>query len=54
VELLLEREGESPLARRRVLMNSYAISGDVTGAIDPDYPEVHEKRNAARLGYGVS
>ncbi len=54
VELLLEREGMSPLARRRVLMNSYAISGDVTGAIDPDYPEVHEKRNAARLGYGVS
>ncbi len=54
VELLLEREGASPLARRRVLMNSYAISGDVTGAIDPDYPEVHEKRNAARLGYGIS
>jgi aspartyl aminopeptidase len=54
VELLLEREGMSPLARRRVLMNSLAISGDVTGAIDPDYPEVHEKRNAARLGYGVS
>ncbi|MGQ9687198.1 MAG: aminopeptidase [Desulfobaccales bacterium] len=54
VELLLEREGHSPLARRRVLMNSRAISGDVTGAIDPDYPEVHEKRNAARLGYGVS
>lgn len=54
VELFLEREGQSPLARRRVLMNSLAISGDVTGAIDPDWPEVHEKRNAARLGYGVS
>lgn len=53
VELLLEREGQSPLSRRRVLMNSRAISGDVTGAIDPDWPEVHEKRNAARLGYGV-
>ena len=54
VELLLEREGQSPLARRRVLMNSHAISGDVTGALDPDWQEVHEKRNAARLGYGVS
>ena len=53
VEILLERQGESPLARRRVLMASHAISGDVTGALDPDYPEVHEKRNAARLGYGV-
>jgi aspartyl aminopeptidase len=54
VELLLERQGESPLGRRRVLMNSRAISADVTGALDPDYPEVHEKRNAARLGYGVA
>jgi len=54
VEILLEREGQSPLARRRVLMNSLAISGDVTGALDPDWPEVHEKKNAARMGYGVS
>jgi aspartyl aminopeptidase len=54
VERLLERTGESPLARRRALMASKAISGDVTGALDPDYPEVHEKRNAAKLGYGVA
>ena len=53
VELLLERQGENPQARRRVLMASRAISADVNGAIDPDWPEVHEKRNAARLGYGV-
>jgi aspartyl aminopeptidase len=53
VELLLERQGESPQARRRVLMHSKALSADVTGALDPDFPEVHEKRNAARLGYGV-
>lgn len=54
VELLLERQGESPQLRRRALMNSRAISADVTGALDPDYPEVHEKRNAARMGYGVA
>ncbi len=53
VELLLERQGESPQGRRRVLMASRAISADVTGGIDPDFPEVHEKRNANRLGYGV-
>jgi aspartyl aminopeptidase len=53
VETLLELRGESPLARRRVLMNSKALSADVTGGLDPDFPEVHEKRNAARLGYGV-
>lgn len=35
------------------LMNSHAISADVNGALDPDYQDVHEKRNAAKLGYGV-
>jgi aspartyl aminopeptidase len=53
VETLLEQQGESPQARRRVLMHSKALSADVTGGLDPDFPEVHEKRNAARLGYGV-
>lgn len=38
---------------KSALMNSYAISADVNGALDPDYQEVHEKRNAAKLGYGV-
>ncbi|MCU0577212.1 MAG: aminopeptidase [Desulfobacterota bacterium] len=37
----------------RVLYRSRAISGDANGALDPDYPEVHEKNNAARMGYGV-
>ncbi len=37
----------------QTLMNSHAISADVNGALDPDYQEVHEKRNAAKLGYGV-
>jgi len=36
-----------------VLANSRAISADVNGALDPDYQEVHEKRNAARIGYGI-
>lgn len=37
----------------RVLFKSKAISGDANGGLDPDYPEVHEKTNAARVGYGV-
>lgn len=37
----------------RLLASSQALSADVTGALDPDYQEVHEKRNAARMGYGV-
>jgi aspartyl aminopeptidase len=32
---------------------SRAISADVAGALDPDYQEVHEKRNAPRLGCGL-
>ncbi|OPZ59220.1 MAG: putative M18 family aminopeptidase 1 [Deltaproteobacteria bacterium ADurb.Bin510] len=38
---------------RRVLWRSRAISADLNAALDPDYPEVHEKANAAKLGYGV-
>ena len=33
--------------------NSVCISADVTAAFDPNYPEVSEKRNAAKLNYGV-
>ena len=36
-----------------LLIRSKAISADVNGALDPDYQDLHEKRNAARLGYGV-
>ena len=38
---------------REVLMNSRAISADVNGALDPDYQDVHERRNAAKIGYGI-
>ena len=34
--------------------NSICISADVTNAYDPVYPEVSEKRNAAKLNYGMS
>ncbi len=36
-----------------MLSKSKAISADVNGALDPDYEDLHEKQNAARLGYGV-
>ena len=36
----------------QVFMNTRAISADVTAAFDPDFPEVHEKQNAAQLGFG--
>jgi len=42
----------SSWAIEEALFNSRALSADVSAAFDPDYPEVHEKRNAAFLGYG--
>ncbi|NVM20168.1 MAG: aminopeptidase [Desulfobacterales bacterium] len=52
---LLETTGQEASAKalRSCLMASKALSADVNGALDPDYQEVHEKRNAARIGYGV-
>lgn len=33
--------------------HSFCLSADVTAAFDPNYPEVSEKRNDAKLNYGV-
>ncbi len=38
---------------RKCITNSSCLSADVNAAIDPDFKEVHEKMNAARLGAGV-
>ncbi len=43
---------ESKTKIGHILLNSKAISADVQAAIDPDWQEVHEKQNAAQLGYG--
>lgn len=43
----------SPSARfSDVMLNTRAISADVHGALDPDYQDLHEKLNAATIGYG--
>jgi aspartyl aminopeptidase len=52
---LMIAHGKEPLYHEihDVLMHSRALSADVNGALDPDYQDLHEKRNAARLGYGT-
>lgn len=40
-------------ALRKTLTNSCCLSADVNAAMDPDYKDVHEARNAAKLGFGV-
>jgi aspartyl aminopeptidase len=55
VREMMERSGEAPTEARvkKILACSKAISADVESALDPNYPEVHEKQNAGRVGYGV-
>lgn len=38
----------------RIYAKSHSISADVTAAVDPDYKDVFDLRNAARLGYGLA
>ncbi len=33
--------------------NSFCLSADVTAAFDPNFPEVYEKNNSARINYGI-
>jgi aspartyl aminopeptidase len=55
VRLLIERSGEALTDSlvKKALARSKAFSADVESALDPNYPEVHEKQNAGKIGYGV-
>jgi len=52
---LLAHNGEdnSSVNLRKTFMNSQILSADVTAAIDPNYPNVHEKQNAIIFNYGI-
>ncbi|MBI9076906.1 MAG: aminopeptidase [Desulfatibacillum sp.] len=51
--LKLAGQGASSRDLTATLMASKGLSGDVAPALDPDYQSVHEKNNAAKLGYGM-
>ena len=53
---LMEKSGIEPTSRNlnKVFFNAKALSADVNVALDPTYPEVFEKTNACKLGYGVT
>ncbi len=53
---LLKQNGEAfdSYTLRKCLMKSQILSSDVAAALDPNYPNVHEKQNAALIGYGVA
>jgi len=51
--LKLNGESDSSANLRKTFMNSHILSGDVTAAIDPNYPGVHERQNAVLFNHGV-
>lgn len=53
-ELLALRDDYTDILTRRTLANSKVLSGDVNAGMDPTFPEVLEKNNAAKIGCGVS
>lgn len=51
---MLDKKGENaPNALEKTFSHSEALSADVDAAIDPNYPDVFDKSNNARLGLGV-
>jgi aspartyl aminopeptidase len=52
---ILRVAGKEPndMLLREVLFNAKAISADGTAGIDPNYKDVHEAQNNAKIGYGV-
>ncbi len=50
VGALCEAQG---VCLRECFSKSFCLSADVTAAFDPNYPEVSEKRNDAKLNYGL-
>lgn len=38
---------------RKALSKSQALSSDVTGGVNPNYKDVHEIKNAPKVGYGL-
>lgn len=52
-ELIAATEDYEEIKTKRALMNSMALSSDVSAAFDPNYPDVMEKRNAAYFGRGL-
>ena len=51
IELLDKKPND--LMLRRAMSNSKVLSADVNAGFDPNFPDTHDKRNAAYIGKGV-
>jgi len=53
IEEVIEKMGYSLSEMKKIFENSKAISADVNALFDPNYKEVYDIRNSAKIGYGV-
>lgn len=55
IAALLRHNGEPDTSAklRQTFINSQILSGDVTAAVDPNYPNVHERQNAVLFNHGI-
>ena len=53
-ELLDKTVGNKVGLRRKVFSKSKSLSADVTGAYNPNYPDIYEKNNESYLNHGIS
>ena len=51
MEILCDSQG---VKLAECLANSFCLSADVSNAFDPNFPEVHDRRNNSVLNYGVA
>jgi len=51
--LYISGENTDNRSLRKALIHSSCLSADVNAAMDPDFKDVHEAMNAAKLGFGV-
>ncbi len=51
--LFISGEDMGNRSLRKALINSSCLSADVNAAMDPDFKDVHEAMNAAKLGFGI-
>ena len=53
-ELIDKRVGNKIGLRRKIFNKSRLLSADVTGAYNPNYPDIYEKNNESFLNHGIS
>ncbi len=51
--LFISGENTDNRSLRKALISSSCLSADVNAAMDPDFKDVHEAMNAAKLGFGI-